>query len=204
MRPLSRAESSAALARDRHDGTSSRDGTMRSSSRASRKMLTQRDGPFFAGEDGYGNTENEQNAGSYRSSVASDEDGHHVPMRTPMSGTSTPLHGGPSPGPGVMPQFEHRTSGGLPLTRPNSTQLQPMIQRWIVGLAREAERIDRQHITTRRFCDPVQLSFARILEKRAIEEEEEKRARRREALKGPSAIERDKEWAPLWNGDVAC
>lgn len=57
-----------------------------------------------------------------------------------------------------------------------TTPLQPGVQRWLVALSKEAERIDREHETFFRFHDTMQLSFARILEKRALEEQEEIKA----------------------------
>lgn len=57
-----------------------------------------------------------------------------------------------------------------------ATPLQPGVQRWLVALSKEAERIDRDHETFARFHDTMQASFARILERRAVEEQEELKA----------------------------
>jgi len=57
-----------------------------------------------------------------------------------------------------------------------ATPLQPGVQRWLVALSKEAERIDKEHETFFRFHDTMQLSFARILERRALEEQEEIKA----------------------------
>ncbi|CAD6572110.1 MAG: hypothetical protein CYPHOPRED_004716 [Cyphobasidiales sp. Tagirdzhanova-0007] len=72
-----------------------------------------------------------------------------------------------------------------------STQnrLAPGVQRWITALVKEAERIDKDHETAMRFNNSVQASMARVLDKKAAREEEERKAdaatkREREKDKG--------------------
>lgn len=156
MRPLPRAESSAALSQQQTSGGSGAGKEHRSTSRAGKKMMTQRDAPYYADADDDLFGENGQGQ-DYRSS-ASEEDFAQMHNRTPRSSASTPS----------FTSTQARSGGSR----------QPGVQRWIFTLVKEAERIDRDHESAARFGNTVQLSFARILEKRYQVEEEEKREER--------------------------
>ena len=65
-------------------------------------------------------------------------------------------------------------------------QLAPGVQRWITALVKEAERIDKDHETAMRFNNSLQASMARVLERKAAnddKERQEERAARREREK---------------------
>ncbi|KEI36823.1 uncharacterized protein L969DRAFT_90356 [Mixia osmundae IAM 14324] len=71
-------------------------------------------------------------------------------------------------GEGVPSPDEHGPPPKVgPLNAPaGKLQAQAGLQRWAQAIVREAERIDREHETIRRFRDPLQESFTRVLAKR--------------------------------------
>lgn len=116
-------------------------------SRARQKLLTQRDYP-----DDFGTQSQDGSlAGSGGMSAISDED----PMASQVN---------------LRKNLSSKNLSGT------TTPLQPGVQRWLVALSKEAERIDRDHETFFRFHDTMQASFARILERRAVLEQEEIKA----------------------------
>lgn len=122
------------------------------SSRARQKLMTQRDAPSYSDSEG----ENDKKSGAstphgYKSAT-SDDDASQLNIRSSLASSAN--------------------SNRKPLPQ---QVLQPGVQRWINALVKEAERIDKDHETTKRFHNSVQASMARVLEKKLLQEEEARR-----------------------------
>lgn len=125
--------------------------------------MTQRDAPSYSDSEGEG--EGHKKSGSstphgYKSTT-SDEDTSQLNIRSSLSSDQLA-----------------RSGSNANRKQPPQQALQPGVQRWIIALVKEAERIDRDHETVKRFHNSVQASMSRILEKKLLQEEEERREER--------------------------
>jgi len=133
-----------------------------SESRARQKMMTQRDLPDSGDEASprLGNTTRNNSNAEFRSSASEDDFSRNgsASQLNLRSGSSTP---------------GSATSGG--------TKLAPGVQRWIIALVKEAERIDKEYETTVR-CHKSILkdSYERVLKRKIEREQEEEESLRRE------------------------